>query len=293
MMPKVLLTGATGYIGGKLLPILVQSGNEVHTLLRSGRKPTTQLDGVTHHTLDGIGAMARVFQQNTFAAVIHLATYYDHAVTHNGVAEMMQSNISLGAELLQMMDSNGCRRLLNITTCAEFGSQGQFAPNSLYAASKRAFRDISHYYTGCRQFHVVDLVFYDNYGPDDPRDKIVNLLFRHLDSPDPLLVSPGEQLLNLVHIDDTVRAIVTGLGVLNAIPLSNKSSRLLYSVAPENPVTLKTLAQEIENTTGRKINIVWGGKPYRENQIMEPWRTEILPNWEARISLREGLKSIA
>jgi len=37
-MQKILLTGATGYIGGRLLPELLRMGKEVRCFLRDARR---------------------------------------------------------------------------------------------------------------------------------------------------------------------------------------------------------------------------------------------------------------
>jgi hypothetical protein len=39
--------------------------------------------------------------------------------------------------------------------------------------------------------------------------------------------------------------------------------------------------------------VEWGGRPYRKREVMELWQDyEKIPNWEAKISLKEGIKKI-
>ena len=40
----------------------------------------------------------------------------------------------------------------------------------------------------------------------------------------------------------------------------------------------------------RKLNIEWGGLPYRKREVMIPWKGEVVPGWEAKISVEEGIQ---
>ena len=61
-----------------------------------------------------------------------------------------------------------------------------------------------------------------------------------------------------------------------------------------NKLVAKKLGVEELSTLGnvdKKINVVWGGKPYRKREVMNLWvNGENLPNWKPKISLEEGLK---
>ena len=53
---------------------------------------------------------------------------------------------------------------------------------------------------------VVTLKFFDTYGPADRRPKLLNLLLAAAATQVPLAVSPGQQMIDLVHVDDAVGA---------------------------------------------------------------------------------------
>lgn len=289
-MSRILITGATGYIGKRLVKFLADQGHTIHALTRRKTEDFIQHEYINYEYLMSEGGIDQIFKENEFDEVIHLAAYYSHQVDSSTFDELIQSNISFGLSLLNAMHQHGCKRLIHTTTCAEFDELGEYSPNSLYAASKRAFRDVSQYYVNCALFDIVDLVLYDNYGPYDPRPKIINILCDHLGGSDEILLSPGEQKLNLVHIDDTVRAIALAIDCLGCDP--DHGSKKLYCVAPSQAISLRELAAVFELVSGKKINAVWGGRPYRDNEIMVPWRGQSLPGWSAHIPLSEGLKDL-
>lgn len=100
-------------------------------------------------------------------------------------------------------------------------------------------------------------------------------------------MSPGEQLIDLVHIDDVISAYT-----IAAERLISKGVQLheIYAVSSGELVSLKALVKIYEEAIHVKLPIQWGGRPYREREVMTPWSLgKTLPNWEPKISLREGI----
>jgi nucleoside-diphosphate-sugar epimerase len=58
-----------------------------------------------------------------------------------------------------------------------------------------------------------------------------------------------------------------------------------------NDTPLKKLAKIFEEVSGRKLNIEWGGLPYRAREVMIPWKGNPVPGWKAMISLEDGIKN--
>ena len=288
-MSTILITGATGYIGRRLTGFLAAKGHTIHALCRNDASQDLSNENITIEALSETRSLSNIFAETVFDEVIHLATFYTHD-SSNDIDKLIDSNISLGISLIELMLKQGCRKLINTTTCAEFSSEGKYQPNSLYAASKYAYRCMSEYYSNCHDLKVIDLVLYDNYGPEDPRRKIITLLCDHIGSSKAIELSPGDQYLNLVYIDDTVRAIAKARDCFDNDLTNN--NRAQFCVAPDEPITLKQLASEIETVAGNKINALWGAKPYRENEIMTPWRGKNVPHWSANTPLHQGIKSL-
>lgn len=64
------------------------------------------------------------------------------------------------------------------------------------------------YYIEASGLRVITLKLFDTYGPDDPRPKLMNLIQRMAMDNQPLAMSPGEQQIDLVHVEDVVRAFM-------------------------------------------------------------------------------------
>jgi nucleoside-diphosphate-sugar epimerase len=287
-----LVTGATGYIGSNVVRRLAAGGWNVHVIARNDSKLTLLekvCDCVNIHRHDGsTKQLFDIVKQAAPDIVIHLAAFASVTHTPEDTVPMLQSNVVFGTQLVEAMLANDVYSFINTGTFSQHCDNKVYSPSSLYDATKQAFRDILTFYTETTPFKAITLELYDNYGPDDPRSKIMNLLRRAVLDGKPLDMSPGEQLLDIVYIDDVVDAYVTAAERLTAV---QEVKDEVYAISSGHPIRLQDLVQAFEQATGRRLQIVWGGRPYRKREIMVPWNQgAALPNWTAKVSLQEGIK---
>ena len=161
---------------------------------------------------------------------------------------------------------------------------------NLYATTKQAYRSILRYYIETANLKVINLELFDTYGPNDQRGKLFALLDRLRTSGDTLAMSPGDQQLDPVYIDDVSEAFIAALKRLRSDVVQDEET---YSVRSQNPLKLKDLVKTYEDATSSTLNIEWGGRPYRAREVMVPWsRGETLPGWSSTVTLQEGIKRI-
>jgi nucleoside-diphosphate-sugar epimerase len=222
--------------------------------------------------------------------VFHLASLFIVEHQPKDVAQLIQSNLLFSTQLLEAMKQIGVNHLVNTGTSWQHYWNEDYNPVNLYAATKQAFEDILRYYLETTELKVITLKLFDTYGPDDPRPKLMHLLKRIVDSEEILAMSPGKQLIDLVHIYDVVEAYL-----LAARRLLDGTEKKLhsYAVSSGSPLSLKELAHLVGETLGRELNIKWGGRSYRKREVMLPWNTGLsLPGWHPHTNLKEGVRSI-
>ena len=139
----------------------------------------------TIKTVDDIVDIDRVIQliQDAIAAsqpdiIYHLAAFYTPAHDMNSVDRLVESNLLLGAEVLEAMTASGCRRLVYATTASTHSTGDQYSPLTLYAATKQAFSDLVTYYTDRGFLRAAAVSIADSYGPGDLRPKVLELIRR-------------------------------------------------------------------------------------------------------------------
>lgn len=277
---RVLVTGATGYVGGRLTRRLVEQGIETHILVRTSSQLATFADienRLVVHCYDGsISSMQAAVSSAKPEVVFHLASLYLTQHRAEDLDRLVQSNIQMPTHLLEAMAGCGVRYLVNTGTSWQHQSHDENQPVNLYAATKQAFEAVVDYYASVGKMKVCTLKLFDTYGPDDPRGKLISLLWRTALARQPLYMSPGEQEIDLVHVEDVVDAFVHTAGMLP----NQAQAHTRYGLSSGQPVPLKSLVEAFELATGLTVPIVWGGRPYRDREVMTTWRGySPLPGW--------------
>lgn len=288
-----LVTGATGFVGSHLVRRLVRDGWHVHILSREeSRQPNALEFAYVHrHVHDGsTEGLVVCMAQAKPDVVFHLASLFISQHTTNDIDSLIQSNLLFGNQLLEAMNVNGISRIINTGTSWQHYNNDDYNPVCLYAATKQAFDAILEFYVQACGIKAITLKLFDTYGPDDPRPKLFHLLNKAATSGEPLDMSAGEQLIDLVHIDDVVAAYVTAA---NRLLYRNVLHHECYTVSSASPLSLKNLVELYAKVIKQNIPVKWGSRPYRYREVMVTWnRGEFLPCWKPGIDLKNGLKTL-
>jgi len=289
-----LVTGATGFVGSRLVRRLVAENFDVYALTRrgSGRgqlEPVIAKIGIIEHdgsTEQLIGAIGRAAPNTVF----HLASYFVGEHLPGQVTELIDSNVRFGAQLLEAMAVNGIRRLVNTGTSWQHFGNSPYRPASLYAATKQAFEAVLDFYIDAHDFHAITLKLFDTYGPGDPRPKLFSLLQQMAATGTVLDLTAGEQLIDLVYIDDVVEAF---LSAGNRLLRGESHAREEYAVSSGCVVPLRQLVATYGRVLGADLTVRWGARAYRAREVMVPWSTgEPIPGWSPKVPLEEGIRRI-
>jgi nucleoside-diphosphate-sugar epimerase len=285
-----LVTGATGFVGSHLARRLVQDGWEVHILSRDGSHlpDASEFSQVINHIHDGSTEdMVRCVALAKPDLVFHLASLFLSQHATKDIDALIQSNVLFGNQLLEAMKVNEVSSLINTGTSWQHYNNDDYNPVCLYAATKQAFEAILEYYVQACGIKAITLELFDTYGPDDPRPKLFHLLSKTAESGETLDMSAGEQLIDLVHIDDVVEAYLIAAQRL----LDRKiSMHERYAVSSGSSLPLKELVQLYAEVTKQTIAVNWGARPYRHREVMLPWnRGTAIAGWVPKIALEDGL----
>jgi nucleoside-diphosphate-sugar epimerase len=289
---KLLVTGATGFVGRRLCARLLRDGAEVHAVIR----PTTNRARLADARLpavvdDGSAATLGAYVRGrNFDAVVHLAALFLAEHKPEQVGDLIAANVLFAARVLEAAAAAGIPRFLNTGTAWQHFRGDAYLPVNLYAASKQAFADLARFYEQTSPVYFTTLMLNDTYGPGDERPKLLNRWDQISRTGEALDLSPGEQRLDLVHVDDVAEAYCRLLALTADDPERRHAGRE-FALHAEKLVTLRELAGLFTRATGRALNVRWGGRPYRAREIMNPWPGgEPLPGWKPRIGLEVGLR---
>jgi nucleoside-diphosphate-sugar epimerase len=224
-------------------------------------------------------------------AVLHLATRYQHGHTHADIAPMLAANIVFGARLADAAARTGVRGFVSLGSAAQFAGEDHASPATLYAASKQAFDVLLAAIARGSGLPTATLIVFDTFGPGDTRGKILDRMIAAARTGTPLDLSPGEQAIDLVHVEDVVDAILMAAEGLVTGSLQPGGR---FALSSGQAVTLRALAGRVSAALGRPVPARWGALPYRAGEIMQPWRGgAALPHWRAARSLDAFLAEAA
>ena len=207
---------------------------------------------------------------------------------YDDIPKLIESNILMGTKLLEAMKENSIHNFINAGTFAQHYEDAEYNPVDLYGATKQGFEDIIKYYVNFENMKVIKLHIFNTYGSNDKKRRMMALLKETADSGETLKMSPGEQLIDTVYIDDIIDAFMLAGDYLVKGQYDLCGT---YGLSSGNPIILRDVIKTFEKVSGKKLNIEWGGRPYREREIMVPWTSyKTLPGWQPKISLEEGIK---
>ena len=292
--PRALLTGGTGFLGGRVARDLLDDGWSVTLLCRR----TSDLGGLARlgitdrvhierlGDVDLLTELGKALDSARPDVVVHLAAQSRGQESPARVAEMLHANVTMPSLLLAAAHERGVRFFLNAGTSWQTASVPTFAPFNVYAATKQAFEDMLVAYV-VDGLCAVTLRLFDTYGPGDLRRKVVDQLADAARDGTTLKMSPGEQVIDLVHIDDAARAFAVAARRLQS---GNVAGHEIYGIG-DTRMSLRELARLVGVAVGRPVPIEWGGRPYRPREVMNPSsHLPRLPGWTPRVPLAEGLR---
>ena len=211
-MKHTLVTGGTGFIGQHLVRRLLEAGQKPLVIIRPD-SDTTVFQRFSEHidfwTFDGSHlSLDNCFKKWNVELVFHLATCFVANHEPEDIENLVDSNITFGLKLAEAMTVNGVKKFVNVATNWQYYHSETYRPLNLYASTKQAFEDILTYYSDTKKLRVASVILFDTYGSNDQRAKLLPLLLSKKIGHAPIALSPGQQVMDLTHVQHVVDALL-------------------------------------------------------------------------------------
>jgi UDP-glucose 4-epimerase len=210
---RVLVTGATGFVGSHLVPVLVAEGHDVFAAARAADRiePTS---GITPVECD-LGTSIEERSLPEVDAIVHLAQA--NVRFPDGAGELYRVNTTSTQELLDHGRRTGARRFVLTSSGSVYGFGSKpFAesdpvrPHDFYALTKIHSEQLVAAYR--EHFGTTVLRLFAPYGPGQTGRLIPSLAQRVQRGEAVTLNGGGQPRMNPIYIDDLVGVLLASLG---------------------------------------------------------------------------------
>ena len=288
-MSRVLVTGATGFIGRHALPPLLAAGHELHAVSTRDAPPAEER--VTWHRADLLES-ADVVREVRPDVLLHLAWYVEPGRFWSSPLNVRWVEASLA--LLRAFAEERGKRAVLAGTSAEYDweSAGErcheertpLNPATLYGAAKHGLHRVAERYAEEVGFDLAWGRIFFVYGPGEPEGRLVPSVGRALLAGEPVLTTRGDQVRDFMHVEDVASAFAA---------LADGGATGAVNVASGEPVTVGRVVDELAAAVGRRDLLRPGALSEREGDpprlVADVARLREEVGFTSRIGLTEGL----
>jgi nucleoside-diphosphate-sugar epimerase len=290
---RVLLTGATGFVGSHVARVLLAQGHEVHAPVR----PSSQRARIADIERDLRLIAHDLLVDEPAALASHKPELCIHAAWYAEPGRYLSAPVNVdfmaaSARLALTLAEAGCRRFIGVGTCFEYDvSHGRLTettptrPRHLYSAAKLSVALLLEQIAASTGMSYAWARLFYLYGPHEHPRRLVPAVTTALLRGEEAPVTPGEQVRDFLHVEDVGAAICAIAGADLTGPVN---------VGSGVETTVKELVGVIEDLIGTCGLVRLGARPYAEG---EPMRivaaNESLRacGWTPRYDLRTGLSA--
>ncbi|MBX3324395.1 MAG: NAD(P)-dependent oxidoreductase [Nitrospira sp.] len=287
---RVLVTGATGFIGSHCLQPLLERGYEVHAV--SSKADVVARAAVMWHQADLFDPVstARLVEKIKPAELLHLAWYVvpGKLISSDLNFDWVRSSM----ELLKFFHREGGRRIVMPGSSYEYDwsygycheTRTPTVPNTVYGACKHALDVMGQAFCRSHQLSYAWPRVFFLYGPNEHPDRLVSSVIRSVLQGQEARCSHGKQIRDYLHVQDVAEAIVSVLDSAVEGPIN---------VGSGTAVTLRDIVVTVGRTLGREDLLKLGAIPSRANDAplvvadIERLSTEV--KWQPRYSMETGI----
>jgi len=291
-MKRILITGATGFIGRHCLQLLSESKkNEIHAV--SSKKQKNDWSDVHWHQTDLLDSVQvlELLAKIKPSHLLHFAWYAVPGKYWNSIENIRWVQASLA--LLHAFSLHGGQRAVMAGTCAEYDWKYGYCsenitplmPATLYGTCKHSFQimlDAFSKQTGLSSSW--GRIFF-LYGPPEHPQRLVSSVIRSLLRGKPARCTHGNQIRDYLYVQDVAEAFIA---------LLNSKVQGPVNIASGSPITIKDIVFKIAKKIDCQDLIELGVIPTSENDphllIADVKRLSDEVGWCPKCDLDHGLE---
>ncbi|HEY9061466.1 MAG TPA: SDR family NAD(P)-dependent oxidoreductase [Pseudobacteroides sp.] len=294
---KVLITGASGFIGSHMVQRMAKENANVCALARESSdlwRIEDVIEEIDVRNIDLRDQEALVTYVNQIKPdfIFHFGAYgVDARQKDYHVA--VNSNITGTMNLINAVAETGCEKFINTGSCAEYGNKtaiiqerDELCPLSIYGSTKAASVIIAHQIAHEKDIDIITLrsfgVFGENEGSHKFFPNLILSILRNID----INLTLCEQYRDYCYIENIIDGFV--------LAAKNKTVKNgIFNIGSGVVHKMKVLVDIVFKNLNAQSKPNYGAVPYRENEMWKQQpdikKIQNVLGWEPQIGLEEGI----
>lgn len=259
-MSRILLTGATGFVGFPVAQQLAAGGHALTCVVRPGTEPELAELGAQIITCSDVFSQSSDWWAETLTGIntlVHLAWYAEPGkyLTSERNLDCLNGTVSMAKGAAEAKIG----RFVGIGTCFEYdltagtlSIETPLAPSTPYAAAKvAAFTMLDAWFATTEVEFLWARLFYLHGAREDPR-RLVPYLHAQLSNGQEAELTSGLAVRDYLDVEDAAKMLVDEILGIRVGPTNICSGK---------GVTIRALAEEIADQYGRRDLLRFGARP--------------------------------
>lgn len=286
---KILVTGASGFVGSHLCRNLGNKGAEIHAVSRSPRSSGFSYLNWWQVDLGNIEQVRKLFSDVQPDVVFHLASIATGRHDLDLVLPIFHGNLTSTVNLLTAAtEFGGCHRIVLASSLEEPELEEAGAiPHSPYGAAKWASSSYGRMFHALYKTPIAIARLFMIYGPAQPDiNKLIPYVTLSLLQGKAPQVSSGKRKVDWIYIDDVIEGLL-------ALAQTPDIEGCTVDLGSGDFVTVHDIVNHLVRLTGSTIEPLYGALPDRPPEpvrVANIARTYNILEWKPKTSLENGLQ---
>ena len=287
-MKKILITGATGFIGTHLIPELIKN----HKIVGISKNKIKSSKNFTSSNVDITNENLKI--KNKYTNIIHMAAYSDVTYCNLNPVKCYELNVKATQKMLEIARKNDSNFIFLSSSHVYGNSKKQpilenslCNPSTHYASSKRMSEILCETYAKTYGLDIQIARLFSVYGPKSPKSNLIFNIINQMINNSKIILGNTYPKRDFIFISDVITGLIK---ILN----SKKKGFQIYNLGSGKSISIEDLVKNCFTISNKKLKIVSSKEKRRENEIMNIQanisKMEKEFNWKTEISLKKGLE---